>query len=73
MEIKDIEIYRSDVFINDKCQGMVIQWSANIGFGELTLYVDKDNGKVCVDSECMSKDFVKKVLCELIDEAEIIG
>jgi len=41
------------------------------GFGEFYLSIDKDSGKLYLDDEIMGKDFVKKVLCALVDEAEI--
>lgn len=39
------------------------------GFGTTTFYYD-DNGKLFCDSECMSKDLIKKLLCAFVDQAE---
>ena len=38
------------------------------GFGEFNFYM-KD-GKLTCDSECMSKEFAKRVLCAMIDNCE---
>jgi hypothetical protein len=48
--------------------GMTVGWSTvSAGFGELTIYIDKDDGKLKADTEGMGKDFCKKVLCALVD------
>lgn len=36
-----------------------LQWSANLGFGELAFYYDTVTGKWDYDSECMSKTFCR--------------
>jgi hypothetical protein len=41
--------------------GIQISWIASVGWGQLTIYQFKD-GSIVIDSECMSKDFVKQVL-----------
>lgn len=38
------------------------------GFGEITIVADKD-GQVYIDTECMSRDRIKRYLCRLVDEA----
>jgi len=46
-------------------------WSVpGFGFGELTIKKQSD-GKVVIDSEGLGKDFVKTMLCSLVDEAEV--
>jgi len=40
------------------------------GFGAITLFLDKDGNAKC-DNEAMGRDFLKKVMCKLIDEAEL--
>ena len=74
MEVKNIEINGFDVWgrIGAKGaehKGFVIAWQANIGWGELSVYMTKD-GKLLIDTECLGKDFAKQVLCQLVDEAE---
>lgn len=50
--------------------GFNIRWGAKgIGFGEITFSKNRKN-KLCVQSECMGKEFVKKVLAALVDSAK---
>jgi len=49
--------------------GINLQWSAKgIGCGHITMIIDND-GKLVLETECMSKNFVKKAFCALIDRA----
>lgn len=43
----------------------------NMFFGHIYLFTNGLNDKVQIDSEYMGKDFVKKVLCQLVDDAEL--
>ena len=46
------------------------QWSATgVGFGELYFYTKEGDDKVYCDNEMMSKAFIKKVLCDMVDNA----
>lgn len=66
--IKDLEI--TDVCILSKTgEGFIIQWTANIGFGELIFY--KKDGKWYADTECMSKDFCKLLFDKFLESVEI--
>jgi len=66
---EDVETNSVDIPKNDKRQVFGINWSSNkIGFGTVTLEIKE--GKVFIDSECMSKEFVKKVLCQMVDNSE---
>lgn len=57
--------------------GEVVDWSTiqiewtdeNIGFGEINIIFM--NGRVFLDSENMNKDFVKKILNNLVDNMEM--
>ena len=50
-------------------EAVCIQWGREeIGFGEITFYYK--NGKLMCDNECMSKDFIKQILSDFVDEAE---
>jgi hypothetical protein len=50
--------------------GIEVSWrTVSAGFGTITVVLNND-GKVEIDSEGMSKDFVKQVFCKLIDEAK---
>lgn len=67
-EIKDLEI--TDVHILSKtCEGFIIQWTANIGFGELIFF--KQDGKWYAETECMSKDFCKLVFDKFLESVEL--
>lgn len=49
--------------------GLQVDWqTVSAGFGMLYIYRGKD-GKVHIDTENMSAEFVKAVLCKLVDEA----
>jgi hypothetical protein len=39
------------------------------GFGLID--IEQDNYGISINSECMSADFIKKVLCSLVDQAKI--
>lgn len=58
-----------DISINyiDFCENVVIiGWSANIGFGQLTIYrSNEDNDKFYFDTECLSDDFRDEVLSKV--------
>jgi len=58
--------------IEDSCHptdGVLFTWTAKgTGFGELYFY-HKD-GKLKCDSETMGKEFVKRMLCQMVDDAE---
>ena len=48
-----------------------INWSVKgTGFGNLQLYVGED-GKTMIANECMGKTFIKKILCDLVDNATL--
>jgi len=45
-------------------------WSAKgCGFGQLGFYTKEDDDKVYCMNEMMSKEFVKKMLCHMVDNA----
>jgi hypothetical protein len=47
-----------------------IGWQSDgFGYGNLGLTFNKE-GILEIDSECMSNDFIKAVLCKLVDEAK---
>jgi len=48
--------------------GVCINWSdPNVGFGQI--YVESVDGKLHFSAEGMSKEFIKQVLCQLVDES----
>ena len=47
--------------------GICFNWGAKgIGFGQITI-VTRD-GELCIDDECMSKEFIKEMFGHFIDE-----
>lgn len=52
--------------------GLEIQWEDARGIGAVHLMIQND-GKLRIDSEAMSRDFVKALLCQAVDEATFDG
>ena len=49
-------------------RGVLVDWSVNgVGFGEFYFYM-KD-GKIYCDNETMDKDFIKQMLCQMVDDS----
>ena len=47
-----------------------VRWGAvGIGFGELSMYSDAD--LLMINNECMSKEFLKKLFCKIIDQSTL--
>ena len=76
--IKDLTLDNTRVFISSSgmCR-ITFSWSANIGFGEYTLFYDMANKKWQADSEYMDKDedkdFLKAILEEFVKQVEVCG
>lgn len=48
---------------------LVLYWSKKgVGFGQYFIYTD-DDGFIHIDSECMNRESVKKIVCMMIDQA----
>lgn len=62
--IKNLEI--ESVHLGKGTQAIIIDWSANIGFGQLAIFKNED-GEWEVDSECMGEEFVKLVINKWIE------
>jgi len=55
----------------DRDWQFTLQWGAKgIGLGAFTFFFKDD--KLMCDNECMSKAFVKKALCAMVDNCESI-
>ena len=56
--------------MEDSCRpmdGCTLNWSAKgMGFGQFYFY-NKD-GKLHCDNEMMSREFIKKMLCQMVDD-----
>ena len=67
------EIYEAKiegVYCNYDGFGFRLVWNSNIGFGQFDFTVEKNKPeKLWIDNECMSKDFIKEVLCKMVDDA----
>ena len=49
----------------------IFRWTAKgIGFGEFTIY-HGDDGELRIDNEAMSREFIKRMFCQMIDECEL--
>lgn len=45
-----------------------IQWSKpGVGFGQFEFY--ENNGVIYCDNETMSRDFIKTILCDMVDRS----
>ena len=50
--------------------GFELEWSKEgVGFGRVWFYINPDTGALHMDNECMSKGFIKEMICKAIDEA----
>ena len=46
------------------------KWSKpGIGFGEVHFYFDNETGQLTCDSECISREFIKQMLCKMVDDS----
>ena len=71
LKISDLEI--TSVRMYD-CT-MIIDWSANIGFGQYTIYRD-DNGVLCAETECLDtnqdRTFSKMLFDKFVESLRIV-
>lgn len=59
---------KNKVSLHDKFS---IDWSvASVGFGQLYFYTD-ENGTIHCESETMGKEFIKMVLCRMVDDCVV--
>lgn len=76
MEIKNLEIEEAGTWANGQTgtQGIQFQWSANIGFGVLTIYNDGKGWKADTEHLCKGEDkeFIKKVFAKFAEEIEVV-
>jgi hypothetical protein len=73
-KVNKVQVDELVAFNNEKTKGVVIQWSGNNGWGEYTIYFDKD--EICADSECMDnnedKRFLKALFEDLLNKVRIL-
>ena len=65
MDREKVEVKVEDIipFRNERCAGLILEWTGNIGFGEYTIYLEGrkynqegniiEQGEISADSECM--------------------
>lgn len=70
----NLELIDFAPFENEWGSGVLLSWTSDIGFGQYTLYRDK-NGKFAADSEHMDsnedKDFIKELMRLFIEKLRI--
>lgn len=67
MAIQDFLDSCSDMV--DLNNGFSVSWSrTGVGFGSFYFRIT-EAGSIQIDNECMGKDFIKGVLCRMVDEA----
>jgi hypothetical protein len=60
-------------FNNEKFYGLIVRWGLkNIGFGELTFYVDKETGEGYVDKECMGDETCGRIIDLLREDGTLV-
>ena len=75
----DIDLEIEDVVVQNEegRQCIFIDWSATIGYGNLTLIVDRYTGEMKLHTESMDegddKDFTRAIFNKLIDRCTIEG
>ena len=77
VELQGVSMYHVDLVTENgdpirpmRHVGLTVSWTANIGFGELHIS-DRGDGRIEIDAEGLPKEFVKAVLCKLVDDAKI--
>lgn len=65
--MKKYELYSVAISTDYKEGDIDISWQADYGFGHIAF--EKDGDKTICHNESMSKDFVKAVLCKLVDDS----
>ncbi len=54
----------------EPCGGAYFNWTREgMGFGQLSFYMEDD--KLMCGNELMSKELIKKILCEMVDKCEL--
>lgn len=61
------ELTKANVCFDAEVPNMVLWGVPDVGFGTFHFYNGKD-GKVHCGNETMSKEFIKKVLCDMVDD-----
>lgn len=67
----EVESFRN----SDEIDVIILSWQGNIGWGEYTLYKEKDSDQWKGDSECMDsnedKSFLKMLLDKFVENVNV--
>lgn len=69
MEVLSNGVGISGVYCDKEELGFRIYWNTEFGFGHISFSQPTDGGLITVDSESVSKEFVKEILCALVDQS----
>ena len=58
-------------WINDGT--LFVSWGSNYGWGQLTFGFDKERNKLICDSEYMSKEAVKEILRQMVEDSVVLS
>ena len=52
----------------------LFQWvDRDVGDGQVWFSMEEDTGKVWCDTEGKSKKFIKRMLCQMVDDSELVA
>ena len=69
MKFQAWELGKPYTWIEKQSENCSISTAKDCGFGQLYFYTD-DEGVLHCDSETMGKEFVKRMLCQMVDDAK---
>jgi len=58
------------IYSNEEEMGFRISWWGSNGFGQIGIRKFIHSGVINIDSETMSREFVKEVFAKLVDDAQ---
>ena len=63
----------SEDHIEAVVETVIFRWSKDqVGFGEFIFFTNPETGEMRCESEMMSKEFVKGMLCLMVDKCKFI-
>lgn len=72
----ELKLDEIGTFANSKYLGVVFEWSGNIGWGEYTIYRERDSDEWFAESEGMDegedKDFLRELLKQFADKIKVV-
>ena len=72
VEIEGVVAYLDDFDRKPRFR-FTVNWCGDRGFGEIAIVYKPDTDEFFIDSELMSRQFVKAVLCKMVDRAFVRG